>query len=220
MSMRWSSRHHWTVLQSSLLLAIVAAACGAEQVSPRLPEPPASGLRPVTQFEAIDDDELRSATLFVEAGKVIQSPRCLNCHPSDREPTQGDDLHAHVPIMRADEEGHALPGIECRTCHGIANVVTYGADIESIPGNARWALAPASMAWQGKTLLEICEQIKDPARNGGFSLEKLHEHMAHDPLVGWAWSPGPGRVPAPGTQRQLGELIAAWIETGAHCPAR
>jgi hypothetical protein len=33
--------------------------------------------------------------------------------------------------------------------------------------------------------------------------------MAHDSLVGWAWMPGGNRVPAPGTQAQLGALIAA-----------
>jgi hypothetical protein len=29
---------------------------------------------------------------------------------------------------------------------------------------------------------------------------------------------GSGRKPAPGTQKAFGELIAAWIETGAACP--
>ncbi len=76
------------------------------------------------------------------------------------------------------------------------------------------------MAWQGKSLSEICTQIKDPARNGGHSLAEIHEHMAKDPLVAWAWQPGHGRVPAPGTQEEFGELIEAWIATGAHCPAR
>lgn len=214
--MRIASRYHWTLV---VLAAGASTFCGGEGTPPRAPRPP-SELAPVTHFDDISDDEVRSATLFIEAGKVIQSPRCLNCHPADREPTQGDRLRTHVPFMQADDEGHALPGIECRTCHGTGNVTTYSDDIQSVPGNARWALAPASMAWQGKSLVEICEQVKDPARNGGFSLEKLHEHMALDPLVGWAWNPGPGRVPAPGTQRQFGELIAAWIESGAHCPGR
>jgi hypothetical protein len=74
------------------------------------------------------------------------------------------------------------------------------------------------MAWQGKSLREICLQLKDGTRNGGRSLSKLHEHMAKDRLVGWAWHPGEGRSPAPGTQAQLGALIQAWISTGAHCP--
>lgn len=122
--------------------------------------------------------------------------------------------------MFTGASGHGVPGLPCTTCHGKANVATLGKGIASIPGNPRWALAPASMAWQGKSLSEICEQLKDRARNGGHSLAEIHEHIATDPLVAWAWNPGEGRVPAPGTQRQLGELIGAWIATGAHCPVK
>ena len=43
-------------------------------------------------------------------------------------------------------------------------------------------------------------------------------HMASDTLVGWAWTPGFGREPAPGSQKELGALIEAWINTGAECP--
>ena len=42
--------------------------------------------------------------------------------------------------------------------------------------------------------------------------------MANDSLVGWAWAPGFGRAPAPGTQKELGALLEAWIKTGAVCP--
>ena len=87
-----------------------------------------------------------------------------------------------------------------------------------VPGNPHWHLAPREMAWQGKTLGEICTQIKDPARNGGRSLQQILTHMADDPLVGWAWAPGFGREPAPGTQKQLAALIEAWMNTGAVCP--
>ena len=72
------------------------------------------------------------------------------------------------------------------------------------------------MPWQGKTVREICVQIKDPARNGGRSLEQIYEQMAKDSLVGWAWAPG--YDPAPGTQKELGALLDAWIKTGAVCP--
>jgi len=80
-----------------------------------------------------------------------------------------------------------------------------------------WHLAPIEMAWVGLSLGGICEQFKDPKRNGSRSLPQIHEHMAHDPLVGWGWMPGAHREPAPGTQAQFGELIDAWIRTGAHC---
>ena len=79
-------------------------------------------------------------------------------------------------------------------------------------------MAPLSMAWQQKSLAQICAQIKDPARNGGKTLAQIQEHMAHDTLVGWGWHPGGTREPAPGTQEQLGALTAAWIATGAECP--
>ena len=175
-------------------------------------------LKPVATFARIRDRTERSAALFVEAGKVLQHPRCLNCHPKERMPTQGDDLHAHVPMMQATESGHGVPALQCNTCHQPANVSTHWSSIASMPGHAHWMLAPASMAWQGLSLHDICEQVKDPARNGGRSLEAIHKHLAEDSLVGWAWHPGEGRTPAPGTQRRLGELITAWIETGAVCP--
>lgn len=79
-------------------------------------------------------------------------------------------------------------------------------------------LAPIEQAWQGKSLGDICRQIKDPARNGGKTLAQLHEHMAEDELVAWGWNPGDGREAVPGTQAQFGEIIQAWIDTGAACP--
>jgi len=178
-----------------------------------------SGLQPVSAFAGIRNDRERSAAYFVEAGRVIQHPRCLNCHPVQRMPTQGDDLHAHVPAMQAGESGHGVPALQCNTCHQAANVVTYSSSVRSIPGHPHWMLAPASMSWQTKSLHDICEQIKDPVRNGGRSLDEIREHMAEDSLVGWAWNPGDGRPPAPGTQHEFGELVNAWIETGAVCPA-
>lgn len=178
----------------------------------------AADLKPVSAFATIRDRNARSVALFTEAARVIEHPRCLNCHPKDRTPTQGDDLHAHVPTMRADHEGHGPPGLPCNTCHQAQNTATNVKPIESIPGHAHWMLAPPSMGWQGMKTSDICRQLKDPARNGGRTLEKIREHMGTDTLVGWAWTPGPGRQPAPGTQKAFGELIAAWIETGAACP--
>ena len=75
------------------------------------------------------------------------------------------------------------------------------------------------MAWYGKSPAEVCAQIKDHERNGGRTLAEIHEHMAEDSLVGWGWHPDAGRTPVPGTQARFGELIKAWIETGAECPA-
>jgi hypothetical protein len=54
-------------------------------------QPPAE-LRDVNSFAGIADQTIRSRALFQEAAKVITSPRCMNCHPADDHPTQGNDL--------------------------------------------------------------------------------------------------------------------------------
>ncbi len=115
---------------------------------------------------------------------------------------------------RARDGGIGATGLRCITCHGQANY-----EVSGVPGNPKWALAPAEMAWVGKSLGDICRQIKDPERNGGKSMDELIHHMAEDELVGWGWKPGGKRTPAPGTQEQFGALFKAWAASGAVCPA-
>ena len=50
------------------------------------------------------------------------------------------------------------------------------------------------------------------------SSEDLIHHIGEDTLVGWAWAPGYGRQPAPGTQKIAGALVEAWVKSGAACP--
>lgn len=177
-------------------------------------------LRPPSAFAGVADRADRSKALFAEAAKVITDPRCMNCHPAGEHPSQGDDRHEHRPIVFRGENNDGVAGLVCATCHSDHNftLVTDRATYQSIPGHPRWELAPLEMAWQGKSVGEICSQLKDTARNGGRTLDLLHEHMASDDLVGWAWNPGAGRIPAPGTQAEFGRLIQAWIDTGAECP--
>jgi hypothetical protein len=172
-------------------------------------------LKPVSDFGNITDRNERAIALFQEAGKVIQSPRCLNCHPAGERPTQTDRMRPHQPLVVRGEGGIGAPGgLVCTTCHHETNF-----DPAGVPGNPKWSLAPVEMAWQGKTLGQICNQIKDKDRNGGRDVAALIQHMAEDDLVGWGWNPGVGRMPAPGTQKQFGELIKAWADAGATCPA-
>jgi hypothetical protein len=173
----------------------------------------AETLRAVSTFSDIADPQRRSAALFEEAGKVLQHPRCVNCHPSTDRPLQGEGRRLHEPRVRRGADGHGVPGMRCATCHTSENF-----DPAGVPGNPHWALAPASMAWEGKSLAQICEQIKDPARNGRRKLSAVVEHVTKDALVGWAWSPGAGRDPVPGTQASFGALMDAWARSGAACP--
>ena len=164
-------------------------------------------------FAGIGDTAARSAALFTELGKVLTHPRCVNCHPVGDHPHQGEQGRLHQPPVERGADGHGLPAMRCSICHGEANF-----DPGRVPGHPEWHLAPRDMTWEGKTLAEICAQIKDPARNGGRSLDELVHHIGDDSLVGWAWAPGFRRHPAPGTQKQAKALTEAWVKTGAACP--
>lgn len=178
---------------------------------------PSPDLKGPDAFADISDRTERSRALFREMGKVIQHPRCLNCHPADDQPRQGMAMEIHDPPVFRGPGNIGVTAMRCSTCHGDENV-TFTAAEGSIPGHPRWHLAPLEMAWVGKSLGAICAQLKDPERNGGKTMAEMHEHMAEDTLVGWGWHPGDGREPAPGDQETLGRLTQAWIDTGAACP--
>jgi hypothetical protein len=204
--------------------AVVAAAgvavlaVNSAVATPRAPvEPPApvETLRPVAAFVGIAHPRARAVALFLEMGRVLQHPRCVNCHPAGDRPLQTDSMRPHEPLVVRGADGHGAPGMRCETCHHAANF-----DPARVPGHPQWHVAPIEMAWEGKTLTQICEQIKDPARNGGKTIAELVHHLGEDSLVGWGWAPGAGRTPVPGTQKEFGALAKAWAEAGAPCPPR
>jgi hypothetical protein len=198
-----------TLTKLTMAAALFAAPAYAETVN---------GLRTVDEFDSITDEAARSAALFEEMFVVIESPRCLNCHPVGDVPLQGDDMQLHQPPVVRGVGDFGAPGMRCSTCHGAENVA-FTTGEGSIPGHSPWQLAPIEMGWVGLSAAEICDQIKDPERNGNRTLAELHEHNATDGLVGWGWEPGEDRTPAPGTQDIFGQLTQAWIDTGAACPA-
>ena len=165
------------------------------------------------------DQQARSRALFTEAAKVIMNPRCMNCHPASDRPTQGNDMHPHLPQVTRGADGGGVPGNTCGACHMDRNVPIFAGQqttFQSMPGHPRWGLAPIEMAWEGKSAGEICRQIKDPQRNGGRDLALLHEHLAHDDLVGWGWKPGPGRDPCPAPRSGW----ASWLRRGSTAAPR
>ncbi len=90
--------------------------------------------------------------------------------------------------MERGKDGHGLASMRCNICHKDLNF-----DPGGVPGDPAWHLAPLEMGWEGKSAGEICAQIKDPARNGGRSLDEIVTHIGTDHLVAWAWAPGAGR---------------------------
>jgi hypothetical protein len=199
------------------LAAGAVMACGVSAFDVAHSQNAKNDLKPAADFQHIQDAKGRSRAIFGEIGKLLTNPRCMNCHPASEHPLQGADQHEHIPPVWRGEDGHYATN--CSGCHTERNVTLHeAASYQSIPGNPRWGVAPSSMAWEGKSLGEICRQLKDVSRNGGRDLAMLQEHVAKDDLVAWGWSPGAGREPAPGSQEAAGKLFQAWIDSGAECP--
>jgi hypothetical protein len=205
---------------SALIMVIGCAVAAAMSVAVAQTTPPSAASRTLktsAEFQSIADRADRSRAIFAEIGTVLTHPRCMNCHPAGEHPLQGADHHEHKPVVwRSDTGNYGTPCGECHTEQNVA--LREAASYQSIPGHPRWGVAPLSMAWEGKSIGDICRQLKDTARNGGRDLAMLQEHVAKDDLVAWGWNPGAGREPAPGSQQAAGELVQAWIDSGAECP--
>src|SRR3984957_2504390 len=72
-------------------------------------------------FDGISDTAARSAALFTEAGKVLTSPRCMNCHPAGDRPLQGETHRLHQPPVERGPDGSGTVSMRCATCHKDAN---------------------------------------------------------------------------------------------------
>jgi len=151
---------------------------------------------------------------------VLTHQRCMNCHPNDNIPKQGDNRNRHYFGMARGEDGNGFQATNCHTCHQSENNVNSG-----VPGAPHWALAPASMGWEGLTRTEIAVRLLDKNINGNRSHEELVKHMTEDDLVLWAWDPG---VDANGVQRTLPpisklefkEAVKNWFANGAIIPTK
>jgi len=153
---------------------------------------------------------------FADVARVLQSPRCRNCHPVGDRPLQGDQGAPHAQnISRAS----VTAGLPCATCHQERNSDAIGV-IGGPPGAPRWGLPPAEhpMIFQGKTPTALCEQLKNPAHNGGKTLAQLLDHVAHDPLVLWGWTPGGKRATPPLPHDKFVAAFTAWVASDGACP--
>jgi hypothetical protein len=153
---------------------------------------------------------------FGDVAKVLQSPRCQNCHPSGDRPLQSDQGKPHaMNISRAT----VAAGIPCSACHQDRNADAIGIP-NGPPGAPKWGLPAPDMplVFQDKTPTALCEQLKDPARNGHRSLAQLLEHVSHDPLVLWGWTPGGKRTTPPLPHDKFVAAFATWVTSDGACP--
>jgi hypothetical protein len=167
----------------------------------------------LARANADDDRGTAGKAGFMTLYKVLESPRCMNCHPVGDAPLQYDDSRVHgMNITRRSEAN----GVACATCHRDKNGTRPGQP----PGAPGWALPPVAtpMIFQGRTPKQLCEQLKDPAQTKGRDIPALIDHVAHDELVGWGWAPGPGRTPVPIPRDRVVAAMKTWFEAGAPCP--
>jgi hypothetical protein len=158
-------------------------------------------------------DEHTSKAAFLEVARVLQSPRCQNCHPADDRPRVGDRGRVHPQNVSRRIESL---GLACTTCHQSRN--TKG--VHAPPGAPVWHLPPKAtpMIFEGRTPGELCRQLKDPAQTNNRGLEALVEHVRSDALVLWGWAPGEGRTPPPLSHDDFVLAMERWVSDGAACP--
>jgi cytochrome c5 len=196
------------LLARRALLLLAAASAGAATLSAR------QEAGAVARVADKDDAGARAA--FLDVYKVLMHPRCMNCHPSGDAPLQGDDSHVHVQNVKRGEDGKGKYALKCTNCHQDTNL----AGENMPPGNPTWHLPRKDLplVFQGKSTRELADQLKDPGRNGGKTLEQLVEHVTHDKLILWGWEPGDGRTKPPLSHDEFVKRFREWVEKGAASP--
>lgn len=118
--------------------------------------------------------------------------------------------------INAGESRIGAETLMCSTCHvqrERLNEVAHAAPQVAM----EWQLAPVEAEWFGKSSEYVCNQLRDPDRNGGRSLTELAEHLDHDLILHWAWKPGGGREAAPYSLREHIDDILVWGVSGFPC---
>ncbi len=193
-------------------LAIAAEPVGTGRVINDFPE------GSVTQEEG-----LANWQLFYE---VASHPRCANCHVgSDNRPMWSGPSYGktrpHGMNINADESRMGVETLACGTCHTTLSQPDENAN--AVPHSApkvamAWSLAPVEAEWFGKPSAYICNQLKDPERNGGRTVRELAIHLDHDLILHWAWNPGGDREPAPHSLQGAMDALMKWSAAGTPCP--
>jgi len=168
----------------------------------------------------IVSDSIDPNEFFYKIMAVITHKRCMNCHPADDTPKQGEDSHPHYFNIKRGPENHGAAVLQCSTCHQEENNFYSG-----VPGAPHWGLAPESMGWEGLNRVEIARAMLNPDKNGDRNLEEIVKHLIEDQLVLWAWEPG---IKANGKLREIPpvskeefiQAVKGWAAAGAPIPSQ
>jgi hypothetical protein len=167
-------------------------------------------------FGTSPPDDAGAAAAFGSMLRVLRHPRCMNCHSKGDFPRQGDDKHRHTLNVRRGLDGDGTATVKCNTCHQPYNL----AGPHMPPGAPDWHMPSPEMPmiWEGLSDTQLCESFKDPAQNGGRTVDQIVEHMG-TPLVLWGWHPGEGRTQIPVPQSEFLTRVKEWASKGAACPS-
>ena len=204
--MTFSHLRHAAAAALTVLVPVAALGAGKNAVI----EPPASA----TIEEGL--------SAFERIYEVASHPRCSNCHVgADNIPMWSGPSHGrtrpHGMNVNAGTSRIGAESLLCSTCHAYnerAQVIPHAAPQVAMS----WQLPPPEAEWFGKSKVEICNQLRDPELNGGRDMIALAEHLDHDLILHWAWSPGPGREPAPYSLQEHVDDILTWGVAGMPCP--
>lgn len=159
--------------------------------------------------------------------EVASHPRCANCHVgADNRPIWSGPSYGrtrpHGMNITAGESRIGSEALVCSTCHTTlaapdpaANAMPHGAPMVA----ADWMLAPVEAEWFGKSSSFICNQLKDPERNGERTIREVAGHLDHDLILHWAWAPGGNREPAPHSLQEAMDALMKWAAAGTPCPS-
>ncbi len=163
----------------------------------------------------------RPGRRFETVRKVLQHPRCQNCHIPGDAPLQCDDGRAHGRTSCAARTDTARPACRARPATASRNPpASYGPNMP--PGRAELAPAAArARRWSSSASrpAELCaHRSRIRRQNGGKDLAALLEHVDDDKLVLWGWDPGVGRAPGLRAARGVRRGFRTWVAAGAPCP--
>lgn len=168
-------------------------------------------LPPLDNPEVTLGDE-EGLAAFEDIFAVSTHPRCLNCHPDSDTPYQGDDSTPHTMNITRTSPAQ---GVHCQQCHPSTAVGDGAWPLP--PADPVWSMPSREMAFENRSPQQLCEQLKDPAVNGGRGLVELTEHVENDHLLMTSWHSG--RTPPPISHEELVERFETWSAAGAPCPS-
>jgi hypothetical protein len=132
----------------------------------------------------VPDPRAEAVAAFATVQKVLQHPRCQNCHIPGDAPLQFDAGLPHMMAVVRGEDGFGAAGLPCSTCHDVVNPpASFGP--HAPPGAPAWRLPSPDrkMVFINLSPAKLCATIKNRETNGGRDFDALIKHVAEDELV-------------------------------------